>query len=266
SDSLAYEIVRDHMNLLEMRNFNLLARKTGAPARHVVTAVEVIAGLTPYPANEFTNEQTYYIVPDVYVFKVENEFVIQLNDEGLPNLQLSEEYLALLKTKKLNSESRGYIREKRRSAQWFINSIQQRQRTIYKVMKSLLKFQREFFEYGPGHLKPLILREVAEDISMHESTISRVTSNKYAHTPQGIYELKYFFSTALTTIDGDVVSAENIKNRIRQLVENENPAKPLSDNTISELLVKENIKVARRTVAKYREQIGILPVKFRRKK
>lgn len=266
ADSLAHEIVRDHMNLLEMRNYGLMARKTGAPARHVVTAVGVIAGLTPYPANEFTNEQTCYIVPDVYIFKVDNEFVIQLNDEGLPNLQLSEEYLALLKAKGLSSESRGYIREKRRSAQWFINSIQQRQRTIYKVMESLLKFQRDFFEYGPGHLKPLILREVAEDIDMHESTISRVTSNKYAHTPQGIYELKYFFSTALATIDGDVVSAENIKNRIRQLIENENPAKPLSDNMISGLLVKENIKVARRTVAKYREQIGILPVKFRRKK
>ena len=133
-------------------------------------------------------------------------------------------------------------------------------------MESLLKFQRDFFEYGPSHLKPLILRDVAEDIDMHESTVSRVTSNKYAHTPQGIYELKYFFSTAVATTDGDTVAAESIRNRIRQLIQSENPAKPLSDNKISEILVGENIQVARRTVAKYRDQMGILPVKYRRKK
>lgn len=266
-DSLAYRIVRDHLSLLETRNYPLIARQTGATVRSVMEEVGVIAGLTPYPGNEFSNDQVNYVVPDVYVFKVDDEYLIQLNNDGLPQLKLSDDYLALLKQRKsLSQESVGYLREKQRSAEWFIKSLQQRQRTIYRVMESILKFQREFFERGPGHLKPLILRDVAADIDMHESTVSRVTSNKYAHTPQGIYELKYFFSTAVATIDGDAVASESIRNRIRQLVQAENPAKPLSDNKISSLLARENIQVARRTVAKYRDQLGILPVKFRRKK
>ncbi|BCO10798.1 RNA polymerase sigma-54 factor [Desulfolithobacter dissulfuricans] len=265
-DDLPCVIVRDHLNLLQTRNYSVLARKVGQPVRKVEAAVKVITRLTPYPGNEFANDQTNYVVPDVYVYKIDDEFVIQLNDEGLPHLQLSAEYQKLLAEKKaLNAESRGYLREKKRNAEWFIKSIQQRQRTIYKVMESLLRFQRDFFEKGPGHLKPLILRDVAEDIGMHESTVSRVTSNKYAHTPQGIYELKYFFSTAVSTTNGDTVAAESIKNRIRQLIQNEDPAKPLSDNKISQLLAEEGIKVARRTVAKYRDQLKILPVKHRRK-
>ncbi len=264
--SLAYQIVRDHMNLLEVRNYKKIAKQTGATVRKVMKAIEVITDLTPYPGNEFSNEQVKYVVPDVYVHKVDDEYIIQLNNDGLPKLELSKDYIEMIKQKNaLNTESRGYLREQLRSADWFIKSIQQRQRTIYKVMKSLLKFQRGFFEFGPGYLKPLILRDVAEDISMHESTVSRVTSNKYAHTPQGIYELKYFFSTAVATTDGDVVAAESIRNRIRQLIGGEDPVKPLSDNKISGLLEQENIKVARRTVAKYRDQLKILPVKHRRK-
>jgi RNA polymerase sigma-54 factor len=267
-DSLAYRIIRDHMHLLETRNYALIARQTGATVRSVMKEIEAITTLTPFPGNEFSNDQINYVVPDVYVFKVDNEYVIQLNNDGLPQLKLSDEYLALLKQKRtLNQESVGYLREKQRSAEWFIKSLQQRQRTIYKVMESILKFQRDFFEHGPGHLKPLILRDVANDIEMHESTVSRVTSNKYANTPQGIYELKYFFSTAVAASDGgESVASESIRNRIRQLIQAENPAQPLSDNKISALLAKENIQVARRTVAKYREQIGIMPVKFRRKK
>ena len=264
-DPLATEIVEQHMGLLEARNYTQLARETGAPLKRVQEAVALIQSLTPYPGNEFSNEQTNYIVPDVYVFKVDGEFVIQLNDEGLPQLQLSAEYQQLLKQKNgLPPESRSYLRENKRNAEWFIKSIEQRQRTIYRVMESLLKFQREFFERGAGSMRPLILRDVAEDIGMHESTVSRVTSNKYVHCPQGIFELKYFFSTAVATVDGDTVAAEAIKNRIRQMVGAENPAKPLSDNTISEMLARENIMVARRTVAKYREQLKILPVKHRR--
>lgn len=266
-DSLAYRIVSDHMNLLETRNYALIARRTGATVRTVMKEIATITDLTPFPGNEFSNEQINYIVPDVYVFKVDGEYVIQLNNDGLPQLKLSDDYVKLLKQKKdLNPESLGYLRDKQRSAEWFIKSLQQRQRTIYKVMESILKFQKDFFEHGPGHLKPLILRDVAEDISMHESTVSRVTSNKYVHTPQGIFELKYFFSTAVATTDGESVASETIRNRIRQLVQSENTAKPLSDNKISEILTRENIQVARRTVAKYRDQLGILPVKFRRKK
>lgn len=265
--SLAYQIVHDHMNLLEARNHALIARKTGTPLRNVTREIETITQLTPFPGNEFGNEDINYIVPDVYVFKIEDEYLIQLNNEGLPQLTLSNDYMGLIKQKKkLNSESLGYLKDKQRSAEWFIKSLQQRQRTIYRVMESILKFQRDFFEYGPGHLKPLILRDVADDIEMHESTVSRVTSNKYAHTPQGIYELKYFFSTAVATMDGETVASESIRNRIRQLIQAENPVKPLSDNKISEILSQENIQVARRTVAKYRDQMGILPVKYRRKK
>ncbi|MCL2789592.1 MAG: RNA polymerase factor sigma-54 [Desulfobulbus sp.] len=262
---LACRIVEQHMPLLEARNYAQISRKTGAPLKKVLEAVATIQALTPYPGNEFSNEQINYVVPDVFVHKVDGGFVIQLNDEGLPQLQLSSEYQQLLKQKnRLTPESRGYLRENKRNAEWFIKSIEQRQRTIYRVMESLLKFQRDFFEYGPSAMRPLILRDVAEDIGMHESTVSRVTSNKYVHCPQGIYELKYFFSTAVATPDGDSVAAEAIKTRIRQLVNNENQTKPLSDSKISELLAKENITVARRTVAKYREQLKILPVKHRR--
>lgn len=264
-DALPYLIVDRHMPLLEARNHTQLARETGATLKKVNEAVAIIQELTPYPGNEFSNEQTHYVVPDVYVYKIDGEFVIQLNDEGLPRLRLSEEYRQLLKQKgTLTPESRGFLRENKRNAEWFIKSIEQRQRTIYKVMESLLKFQHDFFEQGSWAMKPLILRDVAEDIGMHESTVSRVTSNKYAHTPQGIYELKYFFSTAVATSDGDTVAAEAIKTRIRQLIHNENPKKPLSDNRLSELLAEENITVARRTVAKYRDQLKILPVKHRR--
>lgn len=265
-DSLAGRILRDHLPTLETRNYTKLARETETTPAKVAEAVAVITGLTPYPGNEYSNEAINYVVPDVYVFKVDEEFIIQLNEDGLPHLRLSPEYHAMLKERKsLPAESLSYLREKKRDAEWFIKSIQQRQRTIYKVMESLLKFQHDFFEQGPSGLRPLILRDVAEDIEMHESTVSRVTTNKYVHTPQGIFELKYFFSTAILSDSGESVAAASIKDRIRQLIGAENPAKPLSDSAISDLLVKEDMNVARRTVAKYREQLKILPIKLRRK-
>ncbi|RUM38469.1 MAG: RNA polymerase sigma-54 factor [Desulfobulbus sp.] len=265
-ESLAYHIVDEHMDLLQTRNYALIARQSGVTARKVQAAVAVISTLTPYPGNEFSNEQTHYVIPDVYVDKIDGEFIIRLNNDGLPHLQLSTAYQEMIReNKKINKDSRSYLQEKKRSAQWFIKSLQQRQHTIYKVMESLLKFQHDFFEKGAGHLKPLILHDVAEDIGMHESTVSRVTSNKYVHTPTGIYELKYFFSTAVATTNGDTVAAEAIKNRIKQLIQKEDSSKPLSDNKLSALLKEEGIKVARRTVAKYRDQLKILPVKHRRK-
>jgi RNA polymerase sigma-54 factor len=265
-ETIAFRIIAEHMNLLQTKNYAQLAREIGSSVRLVKEAVKIIEGLTPYPGNEYSNEQTNYVIPDVYVYKIDDDFVIQLNDDGLPKLQISDEYKRLLKRKNsMSSESKSYLRENKRNAEWFIKSIRQRQRTIYKVMESLLKFQRDFFERGSGYLKPLILRDVAEDIGMHESTVSRVTSNKYAHTPQGIYELKYFFSTAVATTDGDVVASEAIKTRIRQFIAAEDPVKPLSDNKLSQMLAEEKIKVARRTVAKYRDQMKILPVKHRRK-
>ncbi len=264
-DALAVRIVAEHMDLLESRNHAQLARELGVGQQRVLEALARIQQLNPYPGNEYSNEQINYVSPDVYVIRVGDDFVIQLNDDDLPSLRLSEEYLDLLKQKQaLNAQSRAFLLENKRNAEWIIKSVEQRQRTIYKVVESLLKFQREFFEEGPLAMKPLVLRDVAEDIGMHESTISRVTSNKYVHTPQGIYELKFFFNAAITNADGNAVGAEAIKTRIRQLVSGENPARPLSDNRISELLAKEDMQVARRTVAKYREQMKILPVKHRR--
>ena len=266
-DSLAYRIVREHLHLLELKNVRQLAQQTGASTRQVEAAIAEIQELTPYPGNQYSAVQVNYVVPDVFIHKIDGEFVIELNEDGMPKLALSSEYKTLLKQKNaLPQDSRSFLLEKKRSAQWFIKSIEQRNRTIYRVMECLLKFQREFFEKGPGHLRPLILKDVAEEIEMHESTVSRVTSNKYVQTPHGIFELKYFFTTGVSTMDGNLVAAENIKNRIRQLIQNEDPKKPLSDAKISELLAKENIKVARRTVAKYRDQMQILPVKYRRKR
>ena len=184
----------------------------------------------------------------------------------MPRIKLSSYYQDLLNSSEpLQKDSKNYLSEKLKNAEWFIKSIHQRQKTIYRVMESLLRFQYDFFEYGPGHLKPLILRDVAEDIEMHASTISRVTSNKYVHTPQGIYELKYFFSTAIPRDGGDALAAESIRDRIKKLIQQEDKHKPLSDNAISKTLAKDfDIQLARRTVAKYREQMKILPVKHRR--
>ncbi|MEN8188838.1 MAG: RNA polymerase factor sigma-54 [Thermodesulfobacteriota bacterium] len=266
-ESLSAEIVSKHLNLLQTRNYKEIGRVTGKKRAEVIKAVDFITQeLTPYPGLPYAVESTNYIVPDVYVKKIDGEYVIQLNNDDLPRLKLSSHYQQLLQDKNgMEKSSRNYLRDKVKNAEWFIKSIHQRQRTIFKVMESILRFQKDFFEHGPTRLRPLILRDVAEDIEMHESTISRVTSNKYAHTPQGIYELKYFFSTAIPREGGEALAAESIRERIRRMIQEEDPHKPLSDNTISQKLAAGKIKVARRTVAKYREQMKILPVKHRRK-
>ncbi len=266
ANSLAAEIVRHHLPLLETRNYKALAKETGRKKPELERAITfIVSNLTPFPGLPYATEATNYIVPDVYVRKVDDEYVIQLNDDDLPRLKLSSLYQEMLKKdKSLAKESRHYIQDKLKNADWFIKSLYQRQRTIYRVMESILNFQRDFFERGPAHLKPLILKDVADDIEMHESTVSRVTSNKYVHTPQGIYELKYFFSTAISRDGEDDMAAESIKTMIRKMIQEEDKNEPLSDNTISEKLAEENIRIARRTVAKYREQMKILPVKHRR--
>jgi len=266
ADSLAAEIVRHNLPLLVARNFKALAKATGRKKQEIVRAIDFITReLSPFPGLPYATDNTNYIVPDVYVEKIDGEYVIRLNDDDLPRLKLSTHYQELLKDgKEMEKSSRNYISDKLRNADWFIKSLYQRQRTIYKVMESLLRFQRDFFERGPHHLRPLILKDVADDIEMHESTISRVTSNKYVHTPQGIYELKYFFSTAIPRTEGDALAAESVKVRIKQMIQEEEQSKPLSDNAIAEKLAGQNIKIARRTVAKYRDQLKILPVKHRR--
>ncbi len=266
-DSLAAEIVRHHLDHLQTRNYKGMARALGCRQPEIMRAIDFITSeLTPYPGLAYNQDAVNYIVPDVYVRKIDGEFVIYLNEDDLPKLKLSSVYLDLLQDEQFKEkESTSYIKDKVRNAEWFIKSIYQRQRTIYRAMESILHFQRDFFERGAKYLRPLILRDVAEDIGMHESTISRVTSNKYVDCPQGLFELKYFFSTALTRENGDDVAAESIRERLRVMIQEEDPHKPLSDNTLSEMLAARDIKVARRTVAKYREQLKILPVKHRRK-
>jgi len=266
ADTLAAEIVRNHLPLLETRNYKALCRATGKKRPEIERAINyIVAELTPYPGLSYATEETNYVVPDVYVRKIDGEYVIRLNDDDLPQLKLSSLYQDLLKNDpNLEKESRQYINEKLKNADWFIKSLYQRQRTIVKVMESILRFQLDFFERGAQYLKPLILKDVADDIEMHESTVSRVTSNKYVHTPLGIYELKYFFSTAIPREGEASMASESIKTIIRKMIQEEDKDSPLSDNAISEKLAEDNIKIARRTVAKYREQLKILPVKHRR--
>ncbi|PID76315.1 MAG: RNA polymerase sigma-54 factor [Deltaproteobacteria bacterium] len=264
--SLAYEIVTKHISLLETKNYQAIAKLTGKSKNAVIQAASFITGkLTPYPGLAYADEATSYVTPDVYVDKIDGEWVIYLNEDDLPKLKLSGDYLAMLeKDAEVAEESRSYLKEKLKDAAWLIKAIQQRQRTIYKVMESLLKFQHDFFEYGVEYLKPLVLHDVAEDIEMHESTVSRITSNKYVQTPVGTFELKYFFSTAIQGKGGEAVAAESIKSRIKKMVQEEDKHKPLSDNAISKKLEEGGVKIARRTVAKYREQLKIPPVKHRR--
>src|SRR5215470_8523325 len=255
-DDLCVKMIKGHLGNLEKKNYQAIARDLKEPLEEIYEASKVIMELDPRPGRQYTADEPHYITPDVHVHKVGDKFFVVPNDDGLPKLKISSFYRTALSG---SPQAREYIQDKLRSAQWLIRSIQQRQRTIVKVTESIIKFQREFFEKGIAHLKPLILREVAEDISMHESTISRVTTNKYVHTPQGIFELKFFFNSGIRlTTDDDKLASEAVKTKIRQLIATEDPRHPFSDQKIVELLRDQTIDIARRTVAKYREQLGIL--------
>ncbi len=261
-DPLVLGIIAKHLRNLESRNYQAIARDTGESLEEVYEATKVIMGLEPRPARGYAAEAPPYVTPDVYIAKIGDDFVVSLNDDGLPKLKISSYYRSAIQG---DPKAKEYITERLRSAQWLIRSIQQRQRTILKVAKSILKFQREFFEKGPQHLRPLILKDVAEDIEMHESTVSRVTTNKYVHTPQGIFELKYFFNAGISRTTGDDLASEAVKERIKKLIDSEDTAHPHSDQKLVELLEQEGIDIARRTVAKYREQLGVLSSAKRRK-
>ncbi len=254
-DRVLTGIIMDHLGNLERKNYPAIARALGEPLEEIYEAVKVIAGFDPKPGRMYTDEDPVYITPDVYIHKVGDRYFVVPNDDGLPKLKISSFYRSALSC---GPQAREYIQDKLRSAQWLIRSIQQRQRTIVKVAESILKFQKEFFDKGIAHLRPLILRDVAEDIGMHESTISRVTTNKYVHTPQGIFELKFFFNSGINRTDGDEIASESVKSKIKEIISDEDSHKPLSDQKIVELLKDQGIEIARRTVAKYREQMGIL--------
>ena len=255
---VAKAILENHFEDLENRKYPQIAKALDISVEEVHEAIKVIASLEPFPGRAFSQEDTHYIIPDIFVYKVEDDYVVVLNDDGLPNLRINSFYRdALAKGKEIDAEIGDYIQEKMRSAIWLIKSIQQRQRTIYKVTRSIVKFQRDFFDYGIEYLKPLVLRDIAEDIQMHESTISRVTTNKYVQTPRGTFELKYFFNGSINTTDGNSVASESVKNKIEEIVASEDARKPYSDQKIVELLKESGIEIARRTVTKYREMLNI---------
>ena len=260
-DDVVVGIIQRHLPNLEKKNYAAIAKDLNQPVEEIYEAAKVLQTFDPKPGRQYTSEEPTYITPDVYIHKVGDKYFVVANDDGLPKLKISDFYRTALAG---GSKAREYIQEKLRSAQWLIRSIQQRQRTIVRVTESILKFQRDFFDKGTAHLKPLILRDVAEDIGMHESTVSRVTTNKYVHTPQGIYELKYFFNSGITRTDGDDLASEAVKLKIKQIIGQENTKHPHSDQKIVELLRDQNIEIARRTVAKYREQLRILSSSKRR--
>ena len=259
-DHLLTRIITDHIKNLENKNYKKIASALDTTIEKIIAAVNIIKYLEPKPGREFSTAEPHYIVPDIHVYKEGDEFKIVMNDDGLPKLKINRLYRdAVSNGKELSKEAKTYLNDKMQSASWLIKSIHQRQKTIYSVMESIIKFQREFFEKGVAYLRPMILKDVAEDINMHESTISRVTTNKYAYTPQGLFELKFFFNSSIQRTNGDSMASESVKERIRMLINQENPQKPLSDNAITEILAQANIKIARRTVAKYREMLYILP-------
>ncbi len=265
---LGESIINEHLKDLETKNYSNISRKLKVPMSEVLQAVCIISSMDPKPGSVYTEERIDTITPDVYVSKAGEEYKIILNDDGLPKLRISNFYKEIMggsNTYPDAENSRKYIRERMQSATWLIKSIQQRQRTIYKVTESILKLQRDFFNYGINYLKPLVLRDIADDVEMHESTISRVVTNKYMHSPRGIFELKYFFSSRIQKTSGDAVASKSVKEEIKKIVSAENPKKPYSDSDIVDLLKKSGISIARRTVAKYREMMRVLPSSKRKK-
>jgi RNA polymerase sigma-54 factor len=265
-DSLVYAIVEDHLTNLGNKNYQAIAKDLKVSVEKVSQANEIICQLEPKPGRGFDTEDADYINPDVHVEKVGNDYVIRLNEDGLPRLRVNSYYLeAMRDPDKLPESVKSYIQKHLDNALWFIRSILQRQKTLYKVTESIVKFQREFLDQGLSHMRPLTLRQVAEDVQMHESTISRVTTSKYVYTPQGVFDLKFFFNSGINMSLGDQIASESVKEKIRQIVLGEDPGSPLSDQDICDILHRQDVLIARRTVAKYRGMLGVLSSSKRKK-
>lgn len=263
--AIVEDIIGQHLSNLEKKNLAAIVRDTELDPDEIIEAAKLISQLEPRPGRPYSSEKPRYITPDIYIRKTDDDYEAVLNEDGMPRLKISRFYRNAL-AQAGNSDTKKYVTERLNSAQWLIRSIQQRQKTIVKVTESIIRFQRDFLDKGVEHLKPLILRNVAEDIGMHESTVSRVTTNKYVHTPRGIFELKYFFNSSITGVgtQGDLAS-EAVKKKIRDIIAQEDGKKPYSDQKLVEFLRRDGVKIARRTVAKYREAMGILPSSKRRK-
>jgi RNA polymerase sigma-54 factor len=252
-------IVRDHMQLLQAHHIPELAKTVGVSIEELRTHIELIRHLDPKPGSSHNSVGSQYVIPDVYIVKVEDKYIAVLNEDGLPKLRISPVYRRLLdkKVTENTDETRAYVKDKFRSALWFIKSVDQRQRTIHKVASSIINFQRDFLDHGIEQMRPLVLRDVASDIGMHESTVSRVVTNKYVHTPQGVFEMKHFFHSGFASSYGESVSSVTIKQRMKKIIEQEDPKRPLSDSKIVAILKNEGLELARRTIAKYREELRI---------
>lgn len=264
-DTLAARIVADYLSFLESKRYEKLAKDLNVSIDDIAGAAHLIASLEPKPSRGYEQDEVRTVLPDVFVEKIDGEFIIYLNDDGVPRLRVSSLYRRMAGQEGAEEEqARQYLQEKVRAATWLIKSIQQRQQTLFRVTQSIFKFQHEFLDHGVSHLKPMVLRDVAEDIHMHESTVSRATANKYVHTPQGLFELKFFFQSGLKGDNGEDVASESVKEKIRSIIAAEDPRKPFSDQHIAAMLSGDSIDIARRTVAKYREAMRILPSSKRR--
>jgi len=266
-DKIAQEIVNEYLPLLEKSEYAQVAKSLGIPLSDLNHHIEVIKALNPTPGRKYAEEKTFYVVPDILVFKEGHELKITLNDEGMPRLKINNYYRNILsKAGKDNPETHRFLKDKMKKALWFLRSLEQRNLTVYKVAKYIVDKQKEFIEKGMDYLKPLTLVELAQEIGVHESTVGRVVANKYIMTPRGVFSLKFFFHKSLAGDYGEEISSLRVKEMIRKLIENEDKKHPLSDIEVGDILAKENFKIARRTVAKYRKQLKIPPSHIRKRK
>ncbi len=267
--TLVEKIVQDHLQDLEKRKYQAIAKVLSVTIQEVMEASQVIIhDLEPKPGRPYLPSDTNYVTPDVYVIKIEERYVVQLNEDGLPSVRINPYYRKLLSHKdSIDKVTKEYVEERLRSAQWLIKGMEQRNKTIYRVAESIVKFQLDFFDHGIAHLKPMVLKDVAEDIGMHESTISRVTTNKFMHTPQGLFPMKYFFTTGFSVGagSGSEVSSLTVKDIIQKMIKEEDASAPLKDQQIVDAVKAQGIEIARRTVAKYREELRIPPTSVRRR-
>ena len=260
----AKTILQEHMDLLGSRDYRTLARKMQLKENELKEALDLIQQLDPRPGNSVIQSESQYVIPDVAVSKRNGKWVVELNPDAMPRIRINETYASMARHARNSSDSQ-FIRSHLQEAKWFIKSLESRNDTLLKVANCIVQQQQDFFEYGEEAMKPMVLNDVAEAVEMHESTISRVTTQKFMHTPRGIFELKYFFSSHVNTDNGGECSSTAIRALIKKLVAAENPAKPLSDSKIADLLTEQGIMVARRTIAKYRESLSIPPSSQRKR-
>ncbi|MBG9940980.1 RNA polymerase factor sigma-54 [Brevibacillus formosus] len=264
-DEKIVQVVRNHLQDLADNRYQRIADKIGCTPQEVQAMADLIRTLNPRPGAAFSSVETRYVIPDVTVEKVGNDYVVLVNDVAAPRLKINSFYEKMLSQQKSQDEAKQFIHDKLNAAMWLAKSLEQRRLTLMRVTQAILDMQREFFDRGIHYLKPMTQKEIAERVGLHESTISRATSNKYVQTPRGIFELKYFFTSALSTSSGEATSSESVKRRIKALIEQEDRKSPLSDQKLGELLLTEGIEISRRTVAKYREEM-LIPSSAKRKR